>query len=162
MPDESPTQPTGDSPTGDEQGDTDVVIAHGGKGLRVGLTVGGHELLADEPVAAGGEDAGPDPYGYLLAALGACKTMTVRLYADRKGWALTHTRVELRHDRIHADDCADCETKQGRVDQIEVSLAFEGDLDDEQRTRLAEIAEMCPVHRTLTGEIKIRSRLMAP
>lgn len=159
MHDEKPTSGTGASREGNGERDAGVVVARGGEGLRVRLTAGEHQLVADEPVAVGGEDAGPDPYGYLLAALGACKAMTVRLYADRKGWPLTGTRVELRHRRIHAEDCADCETGKGKVDEIEVSLTFEGDLDEAQRTRLAEIAEMCPVHRTLTGEIKIRSQL---
>lgn len=157
MRDEKSTSGTGASKEGNEERDAGVVVARGGDGLRVQLTVGEHALVADEPVAVGGEDAGPDPYGYLLAALGACKAMTVRLYANRKGWPLTGSRVELRHRRIHAEDCADCETGKGKVDEIEVSLAFEGNLDEAQRTRLAEIADMCPVHRTLTGEIKIRT-----
>ncbi|MGH9382607.1 MAG: bifunctional alpha/beta hydrolase/OsmC family protein [Thermoanaerobaculia bacterium] len=145
-----------------DEGKAGWVVARGAEaGLRVRLTAGRHRLVADEPESVGGEDAGPDPYGYLLSALGACKAMTVRLYADRKGWPLAGSRIELKHDRVHAQDCADCETKEGKVDQIEVSLSFEGKLDDAQRTRLAEIAEMCPVHRTLTGEIKIRSQLTA-
>lgn len=126
------------------------------------LLDGRHRLVADEPVAAGGNDRGPGPYELLLMALGACKTMTLRLYADRKGWPLARTSVELRHRRIHAEDCADCETKQGMLDHIECVIAFEGALDEAQRKRLLEIADMCPVHRTLTSEIKIDTRLAQP
>src|ERR1700691_1518871 len=105
-----------------------------------------HRLVADEPVAAGGSARGPGPYELLLMALGACTTMTLRLYADRKGWPLTRTSVRLRHHRIHAEDCADCETKHGMLDHIERVIEIEGSLDDAQRKRLLEIADMCPVH----------------
>lgn len=123
------------------------------------LLDGRHRLLADEPVAAGGRDHGPGPYELLLMALGACTTMTLRLYADRKRWPLERVSVRLRHAKIHAEDCADCETKQGMLDRIECEIQLEGPLDRAQRQRLMEIADMCPVHRTLTSEIKIDSRL---
>ena len=115
-----------------------------------------HSFITDEPVAAGGGDAGPDPYTLLLAALGSCMSMTTMLYARRKGWAVERVTVRLRQQRIHVDDCEECEhTKEGFVHRIELSLTFEGDLTDEQRERLQEIAHKCPVHKTLTSEIVI-------
>jgi putative redox protein len=125
------------------------------------LLDGRHSLIADEPVAAGGKDRGPGPYELLLMALGACTAMTLRLYADRKRWPLERVSVRLRHARIHAEDCADCETKQGMLDRIERVIELEGTLDPMQRQRFLEIADMCPVHRTLTSEIKIETRLTA-
>lgn len=122
------------------------------------VTVGPHRLIADEPSTAGGDDTGPGPYDYLLAALGACTSMTLRLYADRKALPLDRVAVTLRHNRIHAEDCAECETKSGMVDQIEREIAMEGALDPEQRGRLMDIADKCPVHRTLTSEIRIVTR----
>jgi len=122
------------------------------------VSVGPHRLLADEPIAAGGEDSGPGPYDFLLAALGACKSMTMRLYADRKSLQLERATVTLHHSRIHAQDCAECETKEGMLDQIDVAIALEGALDAEQRKRILEIADKCPVHRTLTSEIRIVTR----
>jgi len=119
---------------------------------------GRHEFIADEPVADGGTDAGPSPYELLLMSLGACTSMTLRLYAKRKGWPLEAVRVRLKHDRIHAEDCADCETKTGLVDRIDRAIEMKGPLSDEQRGRLLEIADKCPVHRTLTSEIKIVTR----
>jgi uncharacterized OsmC-like protein len=123
------------------------------------LLDGRHLLVADEPASAGGNDRGPGPYELLLMALGAWTTMTLRLYADRKGWPLAGTGVRLRHRRIHAHDCADCETKLRMLDRIELVIELEGPLDDSQRQRLLEIANMCPVHRTLTSEIKDDTRL---
>jgi uncharacterized OsmC-like protein/fermentation-respiration switch protein FrsA (DUF1100 family) len=122
------------------------------------ISVGPHRLVADEPVAAGGEDTGPGPYDFLLAGLGACTSMTMRLYADRKSLPLERTTVTLRHSKIHAQDCAECETKEGMLDQIERVIAMEGELDAEQRKKLMEIADKCPVHRTLTSEIRIVTR----
>jgi len=136
-----------------------VVREAGGGKLRNEVLAGRHRLLADEPIAAGGDDSGPGPYDYLLAALGACTSMTLRLYAERKGLKLARTTVRLRHDRIHAADCADCETKEGRIDRIRRELVLEGELAAEQRQRLLEIADMCPVHRTLTHEIRIETAL---
>ena len=123
------------------------------------VTIGPHHLLADEPAAAGGEDSGPGPYDFLLAALGACKSMTMRLYADRKSFPLERATVTLNHSKIHAKDCAECETRDGMLDQIEVEIGLEGDaLDADQRKRILEIADKCPVHRTLTSEIRILTR----
>jgi uncharacterized OsmC-like protein/pimeloyl-ACP methyl ester carboxylesterase len=119
------------------------------------ITVGPHQMLADEPVAAGGEDSGPGPYDFVLAGLGACTSMTMRLYADRKSLPLERVTVTLKHSKIHAEDCAECETKAGMLDQIDRTIAMEGALDAEQRKRLMEIADKCPVHRTLTSEIHI-------
>lgn len=124
------------------------------------ISAGTHVLRADEPAAAGGTDLGPDPYALLLGALGACTAMTLRLYADRKQWKLDHVEVLLRHGRVHAADCADCDTKAGMVDLIVREIVLDGELDEDQRRKLLEIAEKCPVHRTLTGEIKIVSGLM--
>jgi putative redox protein len=119
------------------------------------VSIGPHRLLADEPVAAGGEDTGPGPYDFLLAGLGACTSMTMRMYADRKSLPLERTTVTLKHSKIHAQDCAECETKEGMLDQIDRTIAMEGALDAEQRKKLMEIADKCPVHRTLTSEIRI-------
>ena len=122
------------------------------------VTVGPHQLLADEPAAAGGDDTGLAPYDLLLAGLGACTSMTMRLYADRKSLPLERTTVTLKHSKIHAEDCAECETKAGMLDQIERIIGMEGALSLEQRQRLMEIADKCPVHRTLTSEVRILSR----
>src|SRR5579859_477402 len=121
------------------------------------VSVGPHQLLADEPAAAGGDDTGLAPYDLLLAGLGACTSMTMRLYAERKALPLERTTVTLRHNKIHAEDCAECETKAGMLDQIERVITMEGALDAEQRKRLLEIADKCPVHRTLTSEVRIRT-----
>jgi putative redox protein len=122
------------------------------------ISVGPHRLLADEPVAVGGDDSGPGPYDLLLSALGACTSMTMRLYAERKKLPLDRVTVTLSHAKIHAEDCADCETKVGLLDKIERTIAMDGELDAEQRGRLIEIADKCPVHRTLTSEVKIVTR----
>jgi uncharacterized OsmC-like protein len=122
------------------------------------ISIGPHQLLADEPVAAGGEDTGPGPYDYLLAGLGACTSMTMRMYADRKSLPLDRVTVTLRHSKIYAKDCAECDTKAGMLDQIERVISMEGALDAEQRQKLMEIADKCPVHRTLTSEIHIVTR----
>jgi uncharacterized OsmC-like protein len=118
---------------------------------------GPHRLLADEPVKAGGLDSGLGPYDLLLAALGACTSMTLRMYADQKKLPLERVEVRLRHDRIYAADCAECETKEGLLDHIERVITLEGDLDAKQRARLMEIADKCPVHRTLTSEVRIHT-----
>jgi putative redox protein len=119
------------------------------------VSIGPHRMLADEPVAAGGEDTGPGPYDFVLAGLGACTSMTMRLYAERKSLPLERVTVTLKHSKIYAEDCAECETKAGMLDQIERVIAMEGALDADQRKRLMEIADKCPVHRTLTSEIHI-------
>jgi putative redox protein len=122
------------------------------------ITAGRHRLLADEPQPIG-DDAGPTPYDLLLAALGACTSMTLRMYADRKGWQFDRIQVTLRHKRIHAQDCADCETKVGWVSHIDRDIEITGDLDDVQRQQLMHIAERCPVHQTLTSEIEVATSL---
>jgi putative redox protein len=124
------------------------------------IAAGRHRLAADEPVEAGGGDSGPNPYDLLLGALGACTSMTLRLYADRKGWPVERIAVQLRHEKIHAADCAECETREGRIDRIERRIALTGPLDAGQRERLLEIAGKCPVHRTLEGEKQILTRLV--
>jgi uncharacterized OsmC-like protein/alpha/beta superfamily hydrolase len=122
------------------------------------VTIGPHRLLADEPHSAGGDDSGPGPYDFLLAGLGACKSMTMRLYAERKSFPLERATGTLNHSKIHAEDCAECETKAGMLDQIDVAIGLEGPLDADQRKRILEIADKCPVHRTLTSEIRIVTR----
>jgi len=122
------------------------------------VAVGPHRLVADEPVAAGGADTGPGPYDFVLAGLGACTSMTMRMYADRKSLPLELVTVTLKHNKIHAEDCAECETKEGMLDQIDRVIAMEGALDVEQRKKLMEIADKCPVHRTLKSEIRIVTR----
>jgi uncharacterized OsmC-like protein/alpha-beta hydrolase superfamily lysophospholipase len=121
------------------------------------IVSGPHRLLADEPVAVGGLDSGLSPYNLLLAALGACTAMTLRLYADHKKLPLERVSVRLTHNKIHAVDCEDCETKQGMLDRIDRNITLEGPLDADQHTRLIEIADKCPVHRTLESEIDIRT-----
>jgi uncharacterized OsmC-like protein len=118
-----------------------------------------HWLVADEPAAAGGTDLGPNPYEYLLAALGACTSMTLRMYARRKGIELADVKISLSHRRIHASDCEQCESTEGFVDQIEKRISLTGKLTKEQKQRLLEIAERCPIHKTLTNEILITSVL---
>ena len=137
-----------------------VVVRPTGKGrLQQTANAGGHDFLIDEPLAVGGLAGGPTPYDLILAALGACTSMTISLYAERKGLPLEDLEVTLAHRRIHAKDCADCETTEGMLDEITREIALSGPLDDAQRARLLEIAEMCPVHRTLAGKIKIRTTL---
>jgi putative redox protein len=123
------------------------------------VAAGRHVVRADEPVAAGGLDSGMSPYDLLLAGLGACTSMTLRMYADLKGVALERVTVELKHGKIHAVDCAECETKEGKIDRIERVIRLEGALDAAQRAKLLEIANRCPVHRTLTSEVTIPTRL---
>ncbi|MDR3659863.1 MAG: OsmC family protein [Mycobacterium sp.] len=136
-----------------------VIVAETGSGTYTQqITAGHHQLVADEPRPVG-DDAGPSPYDLLLSALGACTSMTLRMYADRKNWPLDQVRVTLRHSRIHAKDCADCETKQGMLDQIDREIELIGDLDDAQRQQLLAIAERCPVHRTLTSEVHVSTSL---
>jgi len=120
---------------------------------------GQHLLRADEPPSVGGTDTGPTPYDFLMAALGACKTMTMRMYADRKKMKLDQARVTLRHEKIHATDCVECETKEGKIDETFVEIELFGDLTDEERQRIFEIAERCPVHKTLTSENRILATL---
>jgi putative redox protein len=135
-----------------------IVVVQSSENLKQEITAGNHLLTADEPVEAGGDDAGPDPYSYLLAALGACTSMTLHLYAKQKKWDLQSVTVTLEHERIHAKDCAQCETKEGKLDRIWREIRLEGQLTQEQQRRLREIAMRCPVHRTLTSEISIVER----
>ncbi|MFQ5974339.1 MAG: OsmC family protein, partial [Alphaproteobacteria bacterium] len=123
------------------------------------IAAGRHHLRADEPASFGGDDTGPTPYGLLLAALGACTSMTLRMYAQRKGLPLERVVVRLRHDKIHAEDSDQCETKGGKIDHVDRVLELHGDLDDTARSRLLEIADKCPVHQTLTRENSIDTRL---
>jgi putative redox protein len=124
------------------------------------IFVGPHVFQADEPSEFGGDDAGPNPYELLLAALGACTGMTVRMYAERKQWPLHGVQVSLSHAKIHAEDCAECETKVGMIDRIEVTIDFTGELSEEQRLKLLEIANKCPVHRTLVSRAHIEVKLL--
>jgi putative redox protein len=123
------------------------------------LLDGRHVLTADEPVKVGGGDAGPGPYELLLMALGACTSMTVKMYAARKGWPLEGAEVRLRHYRVYNRDCADCEDKDALIDRVDRSLRLIGPLSSEQRSRLLEIADKCPVHRTLQAGVEIRTAL---
>jgi uncharacterized OsmC-like protein len=146
-------------PQPDEMPIEGVLVAETRNGkFEQSIIAGPHRYLADEPVSVGGNGSGPSPYEYLLASLGACTSMTIRLYADLKKIPLARVAVALRHDKIHAADCADCETKEGKIDRIEREVTLEGDLTVEQRARLMEIADKCPVHRTLHSEIDIRTK----
>ena len=123
------------------------------------IQAGPHQFRSDEPAAAGGTDSGPTPYDLLLSALGSCTSMTVGMYARRKQWPLERVTVQLRHSRVHAEDCADCETQDAKITLIERDIQLDGPLDEQQRARLLAIANRCPVHLTLTSTIEIRSRL---
>jgi len=143
------------------QGDNktpDIVVRGGAGSFRQEIVAGKHGLVADEPGSAGGSDAGPNPYDYLLVALGVCTSMTVGLYARRKKFPLENIKVSLWHSRIYAIDCEECETKEGMLDRIDVEIELTGSLSDPHRAKLMEIAAKCPVHRTLTSEINIRLR----
>ncbi len=139
---------------------SEVVVRGSAAGFAQEIVAGPHRMAADEPVSAGGTDTGPTPYDFLLAALGACTSITVGMYARRKGWPLEEVTVNLRHAKIHASDCAECETKEGMLDRIERDIHFAGSLTHEQRSKLLEIANKCPVHRTLTSEIVIKTRAL--
>ena len=138
----------------------EVIVIGTGVGFAQAITAGEHHLVSDEPEASGGTDMGPGPYDLLLAALGSCTSGTMAMYARRKHWPLETIRVHLRHSKVHATDCADCETKPAKLDRIERDIELVGALDDEQRARLLEIADRCPVHRTLTSTIDIQTRLV--
>ncbi len=139
---------------------TEISVHGSAKGFAQQITAGAHQLIADEPVSVGGTDTGPDPYQLLLSALGACTSMTISIYARRKQWPLEAVTVRLRHSRVYAADCEEAETKEGMLDQLDRDIELIGQLSDEQRTRLLEIANRCPVHKTLTSEIHISTRLV--
>ena len=139
--------------------DPTVRVHTDASGYRTAITSRGFDLVADEPASAGGTEAGPTPYDFLSMALGTCRSMTLRMYADRKKWPLQGVTVDVSHDRIHAADCADCKSKDERLDRLSRSITLEGPLDDAQKTRLLEIANWCPVHRTLHSEIVVETRL---
>lgn len=143
--------------------DARVIATIGPAPYATAVAMGGrHHLTADEPAPLGGTDLGPNPYELLLASLGACKAITLRMYADRKSWPLDGVSVQLTQERVHAKDCEDCEADDGVVHLVRCTLTLLGDLTPEQRSRLLEIADKCPVHRTLSGEIAIRSALAEP
>jgi putative redox protein len=135
-----------------------VVARTGSEGFRTELMAGGHGLVADEPARVGGTDLGPTPYDLLAAALGACTAMTLRMYASRKEWPLEAVEVGVTHDRVHADDEAECEHRPARMDRLQREVLLAGPLDQAQRARLLEIADRCPVHRTLDAGVRIETR----
>lgn len=128
-------------------------------GFRTTIQAGPHHLIADEPVSVGGTNSGPSPYGLLSAALASCTTMTIKMYASFKKLDLQSVSVQVTHDKVHAKDCEDCEAESGKIDTFYRELRFDGNLTDEQRQRLLEIADRCPVHKTLHGEVKVRTKL---
>jgi putative redox protein len=140
-------------------GDNLIVVRTGASGFRTEVLANGHPLIADEPLSVGGTNTGPSPYELLAASLGACTSMTLRMYADRKGWPLEAVEVRLKHDKVHCVDCAETGSGRSKIDRISRELVVEGPLDDEQRRRLLEIADRCPVHRTLHSEIEVTTTL---
>jgi len=143
-----------------EQAEPPVVVRGTAADFSQKIEIGPHRINADEPVDFGGTDTGSSPYDLLLAALGACTSMTIGLYARKRGWPLEKITVSLRHAKIHARDCEDCETKEGRIDRINLEILLDGALSDEQRAKLIEVAGKCPVHQTLTSEINIKTRVV--
>ncbi|MEM9856289.1 MAG: bifunctional alpha/beta hydrolase/OsmC family protein [Bacteroidota bacterium] len=140
--------------------DKEVMSRTGDDGFTTELRAGRHSFIADEPASVGGKDLGPTPYDYLIAALGACTSMTLRMYADRQKWALEEAVVHLKHDKIHEEDCENCENSSAKIDQIEREIELIGNLSVAQREKLLEIADKCPVHKTLHNEIRVVSRLL--
>ena len=136
-----------------------VIVRGAGTGFAQEIIAGPHQFASDEPTSVGGTDSGPTPYDLLLAGLGSCTSMTIAMYARRKQWALERVTVRLRHSRVHAEDCADCETRPASLTLIERDIELEGILDEEQRARLLAIANRCPVHLTLTSQMDIRTKL---
>lgn len=150
---------TGDRTSVAPLGDGEVLVRETGARYTQEVLTSRHRLLADEPLSLGGSDAGPSPYELLLAALGACTAITLRMYAERKSLPLEEVSVRLAHRKVHAEDCAECETRQGKVDLIDRHIVLRGPLDDAARERLADIADRCPVHRTLHSEVHVRTRI---
>ena len=137
-----------------------VVVNTERSGLQQNISIGPHQLRADEPIAFGGTDAGPDPYEFLLAALGACTGITIRMYAERKKWPLEAVEVQLAHSKIHAEDCADCDTQPRTLDRIDRKISVTGRLTTDQLQRLREIADRCPVHNTLSSKVQIHTSVV--
>ena len=135
-----------------------VIVRGGAAGFEQRIQAGAYQLSSDEPIEFGGKASGPSPYDLLLAALGSCTSMTIGLYARRKNWPLQEVVVSLWHSKIHAADCAECETREGKIDRIEREIQLIGSLTTEQRSKLMEMADKCPVHRTLVSEINIRTK----
>jgi putative redox protein len=135
-----------------------IVVRGGSDSFKQEIAAGKHRFIADEPVSAGGDDAGPDPYDYLLASLGVCTSMTVGFYARRHQLPLENITISLWHSRIYAQDCEECETEAGMLDRVDVEIELTGSLSEVQHAKLMEIAAKCPVHRTLTSEINVRLR----
>jgi putative redox protein len=138
----------------------EVVIRGGPAGLRQEIQAGEYHLVADEPTAVGGTGTGPTPYDLLLGALGACTSMTLRIYAERRKWPLQGVTVRLRHQRIHKEDCVNCAEKDAWIERVDRTLELAGPLTDEQRARLLDVAERCPVHRTLQGQMQVKTSLV--
>ncbi|MEX0905704.1 MAG: OsmC family protein [Balneolaceae bacterium] len=134
-----------------------IHIHHGKENHKTIMTAGSHELTADEPVPAGGTNKGPDPYDYLLMSLGSCSAITMKMYADRKNWPVEDIYIELRHHKSHAEDCAECEKPNARIDHIEKEIILVGDLSAEQVQKLLDISAKCPVHKTLSQKLEITS-----
>jgi uncharacterized OsmC-like protein len=138
----------------------EVLVRGNAKGFAQEIVAGSHRIASDEPVKSGGTDTGLTPYDLLLAALGSCTSMTVAMYARRKAWPLKEVTVRLRHSKVHAADCADCESKEGMLDRIERDIELSGTLTEDQRGKLLEISNRCPVHKTLSSKIEIQTRLI--
>ena len=143
-----------------EQREGVVIVRGAATGFAQEISAGPHHFAADEPISVGGTDTGPTPYDLLLAGLGSCTSMTIAMYARRKQWALERVTIRLRHSRVHAEDCADCETRPASITLIERDIELEGDLDEEQRARLLAIANRCPVHLTLSSQMHIKTTLV--
>lgn len=138
----------------------EITVSESGKGkFTQDVTIGHHKLIADEPTTVGGDDAGPSPYDFLLIALGSCTSMTVRSYADLKKIPLEGITVKLKHNKVHAEDCVNCENPNAKMDKIEVAIELKGKLTQEQKNKMLDIANKCPVHRTLTSKIVINTTL---
>lgn len=134
-----------------------VHIHLGDENYKTVMTAGDHELIADEPENAGGGDTGPGPYDYLLMALGSCSVITMKMYADRKEWPVEDIYIEMRHSKVHAEDCVDCDDPAAKIDKVEKDIIVKGELTEEQLDRLLEISKKCPVHKTLLSDIEIQS-----